>query len=158
MTRTACAALLLLTACAANPAQPTWSSRAVEPGAPPPPVAHGGEVLRLGPGDRGFKRPQPSDESCLAVALGRASGAAGVDNKVRFAVLRDGSLARFSYLAPVTDGQAERHRGGLRLLRVEPRARPGRPPGGGLGDPADQGGRRAAVPLPLSGGARRARG
>ena len=105
MTRSACAALLLATACAANPAHPTGSSRAEEPGAPPPPVAYGGEVIRLGPDDHGYTRPHPADDGCLAVTLSRASGAAGVENKVRFAVLRDGSLARFSYLAPITDDQ-----------------------------------------------------
>jgi len=105
MTRCACAALLLASACAANPAQPAWNPRADEPGAPPPPVAYGGEVLRLGPEDQGYKRPRLADDGCLAAALSRASGAAGVENKVRFAVLRDGSLARFSYLNPVTDEQ-----------------------------------------------------
>jgi hypothetical protein len=105
MTRSACAALLLAAACAGNPAHPTGNPRAEEPGAPPPPVAYGGEVLRLGPDDQGYKRPRLADDGCLAVALSRASGAAGVENKVRFAVLRDGSLARFSYLEPITEAQ-----------------------------------------------------
>jgi hypothetical protein len=55
---------------------------------------------------QGFRRPELSNPECLAYALRRAPGAAGVDNKVKFAVLRDGSLARFSYLKPVTEEQA----------------------------------------------------
>jgi hypothetical protein len=100
--------LLLATACATKGAG--TSARAFEPddepGGAPPPVAYGGEILRLGTDDQGFQRPRLADEGCLGDALRRARGAAGVANKVKFAVLRDGSLARFSYLTPVTVEQA----------------------------------------------------
>jgi hypothetical protein len=99
MNRTACAALLLATACAS----PT-ATRDEAPGLPPPPVSYG-EVLRLGADDQGFRAPRLADEGCLGEALRRAPGLAGVDNKVRFAVMRDGSLARFSYLQPVAEAQ-----------------------------------------------------
>ncbi len=106
-TRLACAALLLATSCAtAEPGGLPGARRASGPGSPPPPVAYGGEILRLGADAVGFKRPLPVDEECLGDALRRAPGAAGVENKVRFAVLLDGSLARFSYLEPVTPAQA----------------------------------------------------
>jgi hypothetical protein len=108
VTRIACVALLLATACATARTGP--SPRAFEPddepGGAPPPVAYGGEILRLASDDKGFQRPRLAYESCLPEALGRARGAAGVVNKVKFAVMRDGSLARFSYLTPVTAGQA----------------------------------------------------
>jgi hypothetical protein len=102
--------LLLITACVSTgtgpPDRVQAGVRDEEPGAPPPPVAYGGEILRLGTDDHGFQRPRPSDEACLPDALRRATGAAGMDNKVKFAVLRDGSLVRFSFLNPVTREQA----------------------------------------------------
>jgi hypothetical protein len=105
MNRSTFTALFLAAACASAPAPIASPVRDRESGAPPPPVASGGEILRLGPGHQEFKRPRPADEACLGEALRRAPGAVGVENKVRFAVLRDGSLARFSYLEPVTDEQ-----------------------------------------------------
>jgi len=102
MTRLAFASLLLATACASTSGHGPGDAG---PGAPPPPVAYGGEILHLDANDRGFQRPQLDDEGCLGEALRRTPGAAGVENKVRFAVLRDGSLVRFSYLQPVTDAQ-----------------------------------------------------
>ena len=108
MTRIACVALLLATACATARTGP--SARAFEPddepGGAPPPVAYGGEILRLGTDDQGYRRPRLEDEGCLGDALRRTPGAAGVDNKVKFAVLRDGSLVQFSYLTPVPPAQA----------------------------------------------------
>jgi hypothetical protein len=104
MNRPALAVLLLATSCATS--GPASGTRDDEPGAPPPPVAYGGEILRLATDEQGFRRPELDDGACLGRALGRATGAAGVDNKVKFAVLRDGSLARFSYLKPVTEAQA----------------------------------------------------
>jgi hypothetical protein len=104
MTRTTCAALLIATACATTD-QGAAARRDADPGALPPPVAYGGEVIRLGEGTTSLHRPHTGDEGCLAEALGRASGAAGMQNKVRFAVLRDGSLASFSYEGPVTEPQ-----------------------------------------------------
>jgi hypothetical protein len=110
VTRIACAALLLATACVSAgtgpPAPVEAGVRDDEPGSPPPPVAYRGEILRLGTDDRGFQRPRPTDDDCLPDALRRATGAAGMVNKVKFAVLRDGSLVRFSYLTPVTRAQA----------------------------------------------------
>jgi hypothetical protein len=104
MTRAIFAALLLATACATTDPGAV-ARRDEEPGALPPPVASGGEVIRLGEGTPGLHRPHPSDEGCLAEALRRAGGAADTRNKVRFAVLRDGSLASFTYLEPVTEPQ-----------------------------------------------------
>lgn len=110
MTRSACAALLLATACATTGAGPSERARPgvpdEDPGGAPPPVAYGGEILRLGADDQGFQRPRLEDDGCLGDALRRTPGAAGVDNKVKFAVLRDGSLVHFSYLTPVTPAQA----------------------------------------------------
>ncbi len=103
--RLACVALLLLASCASTGAVIQAGPRDLEPGGTPPPVATGGEILRLGADSQGVQRPRPADEACLGEALGRAAPAAGVVNKVRFAVLRDGSLAQFSYLEPVTDPQ-----------------------------------------------------
>jgi hypothetical protein len=110
VTRSACAALLLATACSTAGTGPTAMARAgvpdEDPGGAPPPVAYGGEIIRLGTDDQGFQRPRLEDEGCLGDALRRTPGAAGVDNKVKFAVLRDGSLVQFSYLTPVSPAQA----------------------------------------------------
>ncbi len=102
MRRIACVALLLAAACAG----PRDGVHDQDPGSPPPPVAYEGDIIRLGAGNPGYQRPRLEEDDCLPGALRRATGAAGVDNKVRFAVLRDGSLVRFSYLAPVTPEQA----------------------------------------------------
>jgi hypothetical protein len=104
MTRATCAALLLATACATTN-EGAGGRRDADPGALPPPVAYGGEVIRLGEGTTSLHRPHLADERCLAESLRRAGGAAGMLNKVRFAVLRDGSLASFSYQVPVTEPQ-----------------------------------------------------
>jgi hypothetical protein len=126
MTRIACVVLLLATACATG--QAASGPHDEDPGAPPPPVAYGGEIIRLGSDDQGYRRPQPVDEDCLGQALRRAPGAAGVDNKVKFAVLRDGSLARFSYLKPVGAEQARAVEGAFQACRWNPGLDPaGRP-------------------------------
>ena len=75
---------------------------ASEAGRPPPPVAEGDAVLRLdGAQAAGFRRPILQDPACLPAALQRHPAAAGLENKVKFAVLRDGSVGSFSFLAPV---------------------------------------------------------
>lgn len=76
--------------------------RADEPGLPPPPVVIGGGSLRLD-GDQaaGFRRPEPDDPACLAAALVKRKAAAGVENKVKFAVMRDGTVSHFTFHAPV---------------------------------------------------------
>jgi hypothetical protein len=76
--------------------------RADAPGAPPPPVVMGEGSLRLGTSQAaGFRRPVPDDPACLARSLQGKRAAAGLDNKVKFAVMRDGSVSHFSFLAPV---------------------------------------------------------
>jgi hypothetical protein len=76
---------------------------ATAPGPPPPPVAQGTSALRLdGERGAGFRRPVLEDEACLPAALQRQPAAAGFDNKVKFAVLRDGSVGAFTFLTPVT--------------------------------------------------------
>ncbi len=75
----------------------------VAPGQPPPPVPFGGASLDLRSEQaRDFRRPEPVDPACLDRALGRFPVVAGFDNKVKFAVMRDGSLRQFSFFAPVT--------------------------------------------------------
>jgi hypothetical protein len=118
MTRPALALLLLAAGCAT--AGPGGGARDPGPGAPPPPVAYGDEILRLAADMHGFQRPELADPGCLGSALRRAKGAAGVDNKVKFAVLRDGSLARFSYLKPVTEEQARSIEAAFETCRWNP--------------------------------------
>ena len=106
MSRTTFTALLLATTFVAACETIGGGARDDEPGAPPPPVAYGGEITRLTAAQKDYQRPRLADEECLGYQLRRAKGAAGVDNRVKFAVLRDGSLARFSYDKPVTEEQA----------------------------------------------------
>jgi len=69
---------------------------------PPPPVVLGGGSLRLdGEQAAGFRRPDLDDPACLPLALGQQKAAAGLENKVKFAVMRDGSVSHFSFLSPV---------------------------------------------------------
>jgi len=76
--------------------------RAAEPGLPPPPVALGGGSLRLdGEGAAGFRRPEPDDPACLPAALQREPAAAGVENRIKFAVMRDGSVSHVTALQPL---------------------------------------------------------
>lgn len=76
MSRLTLAALLLATGCAGSgggwPDRPESGARDDDPGSPPPPVAYGGEILRLGAEDLGYQRPQVDDPYCLAEALRRS--------------------------------------------------------------------------------------
>lgn len=72
------------------------------PGVPPPPVVMGGGRVRLDAAEgQGYQRPEPVDPSCLGKALAGRRALSGLDNSVKFAVLRDGSLSHFSFRAPV---------------------------------------------------------
>lgn len=85
----------------APPAQPT-SGAAAAPGLPPPPVVLGGGSLKLDAAEAaGFRRPALEDPDCLARSLQGRRAAAGLENTVKFAVMRDGSVTHFSFLAPV---------------------------------------------------------
>lgn len=78
------------------------ADRADQPGLPPPPVALGGGNLRLdGEQAAGFHRPELDDPACLPAALQREKAAAGLENKAKFAVMRDGTVSHFTLLEPV---------------------------------------------------------
>ncbi len=78
------------------------AGRADAPGLPPPPVVMGEGRLRLdGPQAAGFRRPVLDDPGCLPRALQRQPAVAGLENTVKFAVMRDGSVSHFSFLVPV---------------------------------------------------------
>jgi hypothetical protein len=123
--------LLLLGACApaAPPAAPGAAAASLEEGldrrewvsALPPPVPVAGRVIRLeGQAFQGFKVASLAEPGCLAAALAGDSRLAGLATKVRFAVLRDGRLARFSLEArvdPVVEGAVE---AAFRACRWEP--------------------------------------
>ncbi len=82
--------------------------RAEEPGLPPPPVVIGGGSLRLDDERAaGFRRPELDDPACLPAALVKRKAAAGVENKVKFAVMRDGTVSHFTFDAPLPP-EAER--------------------------------------------------
>ncbi len=99
----------------------------VEPGAPPPPVSIG-DYLRLDRAKSGYQRPRPADEGCLKDALRRQPRVSGVENEVKFAVMRDGSLRDFVYLNPVPAAVAEAIETAFRACRWEPGLDPaGRP-------------------------------
>lgn len=98
------AALAALAACA--PGGPVGGHpTAADPGAPPPPVAYGGRLVRIGAQAPGYTGPGLREPGCLARALAHRPDAAGVDGEVRFAVLMDGSVSSFSYRTPVTPAQ-----------------------------------------------------
>ncbi|MBK9519916.1 MAG: hypothetical protein IPO09_21855 [Anaeromyxobacter sp.] len=78
------------------------SAGPVGPGLAPPPVPFGGASLDLrSERAAAYRRPTLADPACLQVALRRHTEVAGLDNKVKFAVMRDGSVRQFSFLAPV---------------------------------------------------------
>jgi len=116
--RTAAAAALgallasgLAAACAAAPSTPDQTpahqpagpaTPGPDAGPPPPPVSLDGTSLRLGTDQAaGFRRPIPADEGCLYLKLRGKPKLAGLDAKVKFAVLRDGSVGQLSFLDPV---------------------------------------------------------
>jgi hypothetical protein len=75
---------------------------ATSPGLPPPPVPFNGARLKLGTEQAsGYTRPTLAYEGCLPAALRQRRSLAGLDNKVKFAVMRDGSLSHFTFLSPV---------------------------------------------------------
>jgi hypothetical protein len=77
-------------------------SAAPSPGPPPPPVSFDGRSLQLGTERAaGFRRPVPADDGCLYQALRGKRKLAGLDNKVKFAVLRDGTVSHLTFLEPV---------------------------------------------------------
>lgn len=98
----------VLAACLTLLAAGCGGASANRPGAPepvaagplPPLVARGG-VVHLGRDGRAFVRPEAADPTCVGRALMWQKAAIGVENRVKFAVLRDGSLARFSFERPV---------------------------------------------------------
>jgi hypothetical protein len=72
------------------------------PGPPPPPVSLDGKSLKLGTEKAaGFRRPTLADEGCLQLKLRGKPRLAGLENKVKFAVLRDGSVTQLTFLSPV---------------------------------------------------------
>ena len=72
------------------------------PGPPPPPVSLDGKSLKLGTEKAaGFRRPTLVDEGCLHLKLRGKPRLAGLENKVKFAVLRDGSVTQLTFLSPV---------------------------------------------------------
>jgi hypothetical protein len=93
---------VLVRGAAAAAVRPRTVDRAEAPGLPPPPVALGGGSLRLdGEHAAGFRRPELDDPACLPAALQRQQAAAGVANKAKFAVMRDGTVSHFTLLEPV---------------------------------------------------------
>lgn len=78
------------------------ADRDAGPGVSPPPVATGRASLRLEGADAaGYRRPDLEDPPCLTRALQGRKSPAGLDNKVKFAVMRDGSVRSFSFFTPV---------------------------------------------------------
>ncbi len=76
--------------------------RADAPGPPPPAANLGKGHLRLdAPQAAAFQRPELLDPACLPGALQRRPAAAGLENTVKFAVRRDGSVSHFSFATPV---------------------------------------------------------
>jgi hypothetical protein len=71
-----------------------------------PPIVASGGAIRLDRDPRAFERPRAEDETCVGRALMWQRAAVGVENKVKFAVLRDGTLERFSFERPVSSDVA----------------------------------------------------
>jgi hypothetical protein len=95
------------------------------PGPPPPPVSLDGKSLRLGtPRAAGFRRPVPVDEGCLRQGLRGKPRLAGLQNRVKFAVLRDGSVSQVSFLAPVEPEVEQQVAAALAACRWVPAADP----------------------------------
>lgn len=101
------------------------ADRADEPGPPPPPVVLGGGSLRLdAPEASAFRRPVPEDPACLPASIQREKAAAGVEARVKFAVLRDGSVSHFTFFDPVTPEAERAVVAALRRCRWRPAADP----------------------------------
>ncbi len=96
---------LIGVACAGGRASRAGASAQDAAGPPPPPVAFGG-YLRLNEAKSGYRRPL-TDEGCLKRALQERPEVAGLENSVKFAVMRDGSLRSFVCLHPVSPPVAE---------------------------------------------------
>jgi len=115
---------LLGSACAGAPVE---AVRDDAPGPPPPPAVVG-DYVRLDEDARGYSRPYPDDRECLPYALKRQKALVGVENSVKFAVMRDGSLRDFIYLKPEPPEVAAAIEAAFRSCRWEPALDPkGRP-------------------------------
>lgn len=99
--------------------------RADDPGPPPPPVVLGGGSLRLDAAEASaFRRPVLEDPACLPASLQKEKAAAGVEARVKFAVLRDGSVSHFTFFDPVAPEVEQAVVAAFRRCRWRPAADP----------------------------------
>jgi len=97
----------------------------VTPGPPPPPVSLDGKSLNLSTAKAAaFRRPVLVDDGCLLVMLRGKPRLAGLEAKVKFAVLRDGSVTQLSFLEPVEPEVAELVEAAFARCRWVPAADP----------------------------------